>query len=192
MTKRTGTPQEAATDDIRSRLLDLAADQFAFQRAMHRCRCVTWPAPWDLPPAPSTQTSGAKATFWRRCSNDVFERIWSGPGHRHAAQVSTVRPSELSPTAERATMRALLVEAAAAARTDADLRSHLYPVLGDLLDRWIADYRDWQKVRHVDRRIDMDALVRSLWSIELGLGVLDARARPALSRAGSQHLSAPT
>ena len=59
-------------------------------------------------------------------------------------------------------------------RTDADLRARLQPTLGALLERWITDYRDWQQIRHVDVRWDMDALVRSLWSIELGLGVLDA------------------
>ena len=74
----------------------------------------------------------------------------------------------------RTTMRALLVEAAASARTDAELRQRLNPVLSALLGRWIADYRDWQRVLHVDRRLDMDGLVRTLWSIELGLGILEA------------------
>ena len=72
------------------------------------------------------------------------------------------------------TMRALLVEAAAAARTDTELRERLNPVLSALLGRWVNAYRDWQTVLHVDRRIDMDGLVRSLWSIELGLGILEA------------------
>ena len=71
-------------------------------------------------------------------------------------------------------MRALLVESAAAARTDPELRRRLNPVLSALLSRWIDDYRDWQKVLHVDRRVDMDGLVRTLWSIELGLGILEA------------------
>ena len=48
---------------------------------------------------------------------------------------------------ERATMRALLVEAGAAARTDVELRARLNPVLGALLERWITDYRDWQRIR---------------------------------------------
>jgi AcrR family transcriptional regulator len=74
----------------------------------------------------------------------------------------------------RATMRALLVDAATAARTDPELRQRLAPTLAALLQSWITDYRDWQQIRHVDGRLDMDALVRSLWSIELGLGVLDA------------------
>lgn len=83
----------------------------------------------------------------------------------------------------RATMRALLVDAATASRTDADLRTRLQPTLAALLERWVTDYSDWQVVRHVDRRINMDSLVRSLWSIELGLGVLEAhgalKAKPA-------------
>jgi AcrR family transcriptional regulator len=47
-------------------------------------------------------------------------------------------------------------------------------VLSALLGRWVNAYRHWQTTLHVDRRIDMDALVRSLWSIELGLGILEA------------------
>jgi AcrR family transcriptional regulator len=44
-----------------------------------------------------------------------------------------------------------------------------------MLEGWIADYLDWQSVRHVDPRVDMDGLVRSLWSVELGLGVMEAQ-----------------
>ncbi len=171
MTKRTGTHQEAATDDIRSRLLDLAADQFASEGY----------APVSVRDLASTLGLTTGAIYSNFLSKgdllaEVLER-------RVREDMERSRPDMPLPQfvyqsllriSERATMRALLVEAAAAARTDADLRDHLNPVLGDLLNRWIADYRDWQKVRHVDRRIDMDALVRSLWSIELGLGVLDA------------------
>ena len=171
MTKRTGTPQEAATDDIRSRLLDLAADQFASEGY----------APVSVRDLASTLglTTGAIYSNFRSKGDllaEVLERRVREDMERSRTDMPLpqfVHQSFLQLT-ERATMRALLVEAAAAARTDADLRDHLNPVLGDLLNRWIADYRDWQKVRHVDRRIDMDALVRSLWSIELGVGVLEA------------------
>ena len=90
----------------------------------------------------------------------------------------------------RTTMRALLVEAAAAARTDTELRGRLNPVLSALLGRWIGDYRDWQTVLHVDRRIDMDGLVRTLWSIELGLGILEATGGHTVNKKSSRPLSA--
>ncbi len=171
MTKRTGIPVEAATDDIRSRLLDLAADQFASEGyASVSVR--------DLAGTLGLTTGAIYSNF--RSKGDLLAVALERRVREDMERSRTDMPlpqfvhQSFLRLSERATMRALLVEAAAAARTDADLRDHLNPVLADLLNRWVADYRDWQKVRHVDRRIDMDALVRCLWSIELGIGVLDA------------------
>ncbi len=84
---------------------------------------------------------------------------------------------------ERQQMRALLLEAGAAARTDHELRDSLKPTLTALIGRSIGDYRAWQQLGKVDPRLDMADLVTLLWSIELGVGVLEAqgavRSRPA-------------
>ncbi len=76
---------------------------------------------------------------------------------------------------ERQPMRALLLEAGAAARTDRELRDSLKPTLVALIDRWIEDSRAWQQFGNVDPGLDMADLVTLLWSIELGVGVLEAQ-----------------
>jgi AcrR family transcriptional regulator len=75
---------------------------------------------------------------------------------------------------ERAQMRALMLEAGVAARTDPGLRDRLLPPNEARLNGWIASYRDWQRSSGVDRAIDMATLVAVLWAIELGIGVLEA------------------
>ena len=85
--------------------------------------------------------------------------------------------------AERLEMRALLLEAGAAARTDVELRASLRSTLTALIGQWIEDYRAWQQFGKVDPDIDMATMVPVLWSIELGIGVLEAqgavRVKPA-------------
>ena len=84
---------------------------------------------------------------------------------------------------ERLQMRALLLEAGAAARTDRELRESLRPPLTALIDQWIEDYRVWQQFGKVDPDVDMATLLPVLWAIELGIGVLEAqgavRVKPA-------------
>ena len=77
--------------------------------------------------------------------------------------------------AERIEMRALLLEAGAAARADVELRASLSSTLTALIDQWIEDYRTWQQFAKVDPDIDMATMVPVLWSIELGIGVLEAQ-----------------
>src|SRR5271155_1639304 len=76
---------------------------------------------------------------------------------------------------ERVQMRALLLEAGAAARTDSELRESLRPPLTALIGQWIEDYRGWQQFGKVDPDVDMATLVPVLWAIELGIGVLEAQ-----------------
>ncbi|HXZ62830.1 MAG TPA: TetR family transcriptional regulator, partial [Acidimicrobiales bacterium] len=158
--------------DNRARLLELSADLFATQgyaRVSVR----------DLASRLGLTTGAIYSNF--RSKGDLLAEVLDA---RVSEDMERSRPEMALPEFvrqsflrldERATMRALLLEAAAAARTDASLRARLRPDVGALLERWIADYRDWQETRHVAGSIDMDALVRALWSIELGLGVLDAQ-----------------
>jgi AcrR family transcriptional regulator len=78
-------------------------------------------------------------------------------------------------SSERIQMRALLLEAGAAARTDTDLRESLRPPLTALTSQWIEDYRAWQQFGKVDPDIDIPTLLTVLWAIELGMGVLEAQ-----------------
>jgi AcrR family transcriptional regulator len=74
----------------------------------------------------------------------------------------------------RATLRALLLEGAAAARQDAEVRERLADEQRAHLDWWFEVYREWARLRGVDRSVDMDAIVTYMWSAELGLAMLEA------------------
>jgi AcrR family transcriptional regulator len=164
-------PAKTSSPDNRSRLLDLAADLYA-------SKGYTQVSVRDLSSRLGLTTGAIYSNF--RSKGELFAEILDV---RITEDLEGTRPEMALPEfvrqnflrlRTRATMRALLVDAATAARTDDELRSRLEPTLRALLDSWITEYRDWQTIRHVDSRMDMDALVRSLWSIELGFGVLDA------------------
>jgi AcrR family transcriptional regulator len=74
----------------------------------------------------------------------------------------------------RRSLRALLVEGAAAARVDDDVRTLLHDVMQAKLDEWAALYRATWEEEGLDPEIDPEALLVLVWSVELGLGVLEA------------------
>jgi AcrR family transcriptional regulator len=71
-------------------------------------------------------------------------------------------------------LRALLVEAAAAARIDPEAKRQLHDLHADQLGEWKAVYHGIQQTEDVDPTVDMDAVVIMLWAIELGLGMLES------------------
>jgi len=76
--------------------------------------------------------------------------------------------------AERARLRALLLEAATAARSDGEVRERLRETLVPRIDMATEAHEEWRDRAGVDPSIDMRALVTLIWSADLGLGVLDA------------------
>jgi len=74
----------------------------------------------------------------------------------------------------RTAMRALLVEGAAAARVDDDVRRELGELLRAKLAEWRSIYHDVQVDQHIDPEVDMDSLLVVLLATELGLGVLES------------------
>lgn len=74
----------------------------------------------------------------------------------------------------RARLRALLLEAAVAARTDPQVREQLGAMLADRLDEWSTNHRRWQEAAGVDPGLDMRSLTAMLMCIEIGAGVLAA------------------
>ena len=74
----------------------------------------------------------------------------------------------------RAALRALLVEGAAAARVDSDVKERLGELQTAKLDEWRAIYRELQRTEGMDAAADTDTLVVFLWAAEVGLGVLEA------------------
>ncbi len=74
----------------------------------------------------------------------------------------------------RSQLRALLVEGAAAARSDEEVRVHLEELQVRHLDLWEAGFEDWLSVSEVAPTTDMRTAVSVVWSAELGLGLLEA------------------
>jgi AcrR family transcriptional regulator len=74
----------------------------------------------------------------------------------------------------RAGLRALLVEAAAAARVDDDVKLQLHDLQTTKLAEWKATYHEIQESEGIDRNVDMDAVLTMLWATELGLGMLES------------------
>ena len=75
---------------------------------------------------------------------------------------------------ERHDLRALLLEGATAARNDAAVRERLTAEQGERFESWVAEYEAGQERGELDPAVDMRAAVLMLWSIELGLGVVEA------------------
>jgi AcrR family transcriptional regulator len=74
----------------------------------------------------------------------------------------------------RAGMRALLVEGAAAARIDPEVRSQLNELQSARIAEWKRIYHEIQEQGGIDLDVDMDAVLIMLWATELGLGVLES------------------
>ena len=75
---------------------------------------------------------------------------------------------------DRRDLRALLLEGATAARNDAAVRERLTAEQGERFGSWVAEYEAAQEAGALDTDVDMHAAVLMLWSIELGLGVVEA------------------
>lgn len=74
----------------------------------------------------------------------------------------------------RADLRALLVEGATAARSDGAVRERITTEQAERFASWVAEYEAAQERGELDPEVDMRAAVLMLWSLELGLGVVEA------------------
>jgi AcrR family transcriptional regulator len=75
---------------------------------------------------------------------------------------------------QRARLRALLLEAAVAARTEPEVRERLHDAMDPHLAMATEVHEEWRNRAGVDPDLDMRALVLMIWSADLGLAVLDA------------------
>jgi AcrR family transcriptional regulator len=75
---------------------------------------------------------------------------------------------------KRTALRALIVEAAAAARVDPDVRKLVHDVMAEKQDEWTQIYRDIWAREGLDPDVDPQSLQVLLWAAELGMGVLEA------------------
>lgn len=75
---------------------------------------------------------------------------------------------------ERARLRALIIEGAAAARSDPDVYDRLREIQLQHQDFWVEGFAAWLDASGIAPSFDPWTLVTSLWSAELGLGLLEA------------------
>jgi len=75
--------------------------------------------------------------------------------------------------AERADLRALLVDGSVAARNDPVVRDHLRAEQTARLTEWVREYEAAADRGELEAGLDMRAVVLMLWSMELGLGVIE-------------------
>jgi AcrR family transcriptional regulator len=80
--------------------------------------------------------------------------------------------AELYPDRDR--LRALIVEGAAAARTDEETRVQLAEEQMSYLERWLTQYEENRDRMGIDASVDIYAALFYTWAAELGLGVLEA------------------
>jgi AcrR family transcriptional regulator len=74
----------------------------------------------------------------------------------------------------RRELRALIVEGAAAARTDDEVRRLLHDVVRSKEEEWASDYREVWEREGLDPSIDPESVLLLLLAAEMGLGVLEA------------------
>lgn len=75
---------------------------------------------------------------------------------------------------QRDRVRALLLEAAVAARSDPEVQERLRDTMMPRIDMATEAHEEWRDRAGVDPALDMRALVTLIWSADLGLGVLAA------------------
>ena len=107
-----------------------------------------------------------------RSSHEDEETIALSATKRGELERILLETSEQYP--RRASLRALLIEGAAAARRDPEVRESLQAEQLEHMNRWLEIYRGWQRGQGIDPSVDIDAVVLYMWAAELGLGVLEA------------------
>jgi len=115
-----------------------------------------------------------KAGLLAAAVNDRIEAELEAPAAGKGAKLVDAIGRQWRTYRRRTSMRALLVEGAAAARVDADVRRELSATLTAKLDDWRAVYREIQAEEQLDPDADMEALVFLLFAAELGVGVLES------------------
>lgn len=165
------TPKGEAT---RARLIELAAEVFAEQGyAAVSIR--------DLADQSGLSSGAIYGTFRGKAdllAEAVDATIASDVEALPAAVIQQTLPEidvyQYEHVQQRKRVRTLLIEAAVAARSDPDVRERLRETMVPRIDMATEAHEEWRDRAGVDPALDMRALVKLIWSADLGLGVLDA------------------
>jgi AcrR family transcriptional regulator len=75
---------------------------------------------------------------------------------------------------QRRRLRALLVQGAAAAPTDAETQAQLGEEIAEHLDLWVEEWEQFRDEFAIDPEVDLRAMVFYQWAAEVGLGLCEA------------------
>lgn len=171
---RRTAPEKATPRGTKDRLVDLATDVFAHEG--YAAASVR-----DLARR-SGLTSGAIYANFRNKADLLAEAVdtrMTADWQRLPPRVNTDSPSEASVFhfknyRKRGALRALLLEGAVAARTDAEVRQRLHETFANFNDRSAKAFERAAEDEGFRADLDMRALVTLLVSADLGLAVFEA------------------
>lgn len=165
------TAKAAAT---RQALLELAARMFAEQGYVETSMR-------DIATAASLTTGSLYGHF--RSKADLLAEVLNQriigefgsqqPGSFDQADIRTGLASFARNFPRRQSLRALIVQGAAAAQTDEATRLRLRNEHGAHLERWISGYEREREVLGIDPSVDLESAVMMTWAAEIGLGILE-------------------
>lgn len=179
MTRQSAGPRgrrsAAEAEETRSRLVELADQLFAQQGYLQT-------SIRDLA-RHANVTSGAIYGHFRNKAELLAEAIHRRIGAELEAgtidlgersnHVSTLTRQGLR-YRRRRRLRALMVQAAAAAQTDPETKARLRDEQRAHIKAWIAGYERERERLGIDPAVDVEAALLYTWAVELGLGVLES------------------
>ncbi len=175
-------PEEPST---RERLIDAAIELFAE-------RGYTAVTVRDLARATGLTTGSIYGNFANKAIllvEAIESRLAHDLEHLPDTLIETGSPAELiefhlEGFAQRTQLRALLIEGAAAARSDPEVHDRLREVELRHQESWVAGFERWLHAYDSSPTVDTQTAVSSMWCAELGLGLLEAFDLPDASPRG--------
>jgi AcrR family transcriptional regulator len=157
----------------RERLLALAADRFAAEG--YGATSLR-----DLASAAKVTTGAIYGNFGSKADlllaaidAEIAEQLVRVPPPE-VATIADILATVFAAHPERKRLRALLVEGAVAARSDAELGAAMIADQQARLDEWAEIYEEWQRRHEIASSLDVRSVVQMLWAAELGLGVMES------------------
>ncbi len=98
--------------------------------------------------------------------------LWTLPGDLHGRSLTDIVGYQFGHYQDRTQLMSLLLEGALAARADDEVKRRLHETIAERLEPSVAAFESRRDAEKFDPDVDLDAVVKILWSIEIGLRVL--------------------
>jgi AcrR family transcriptional regulator len=171
---RSRTSAAPAPPPIRERLVDLAAEVFATEgyasasvRDLARRLDVTSGAIYG-------NFRGKADLLAAAVDARLTSDMWTLPDEVAAQSLSEVVAYQFGHYKSREQLMSLVLEGALAARGDAEVLQRLHDTLGERLTAASRAFKSRREAEGFDPAVNLDAAVKMLWSIEIGMRVLAA------------------